>query len=179
MRILERLNLTQVYEHAAVYFNDCAFGGMNNTDIPNFVYRWTEREVEKTIQTYAPYCQHQYIYKYGTAFPCTPELESKGGVKKLVLTIARPLYWLFIKLFPKQQNLFAFFIEKPSYKENLFPWLRFDNKEGKAKFNRSWETQDTRIREPSRKTREIQAVPWYKSSHSCAFLSTARTMHRS
>jgi SAM-dependent methyltransferase len=137
MRILERFNMTQVYEHAAVYFNDCQFGGRNNTDIPNFVYRWTEREVEKTIQTYAPYFQHKFIYKYGTAFPCTPELESKGALKTVILTVARPFYWLFTKIFVKQQNLFAFYVGKPIPQVALFPWLRIDEN-GQIKFNKSW-----------------------------------------
>lgn len=138
MRVLEHFNMTQVYEHAAVYYNDCQYGGRNNTDIPNFVYRWTEREVEKTIQTYAPYFQHKYVYKYGTAFPCTPALEAKGSMKKLFLTLVRPLYWVFTKLFEKQQNLFAFYVEKPSTQESLFPWLTKDENNHKIIFNKTW-----------------------------------------
>lgn len=137
MRILERFSLTQVYEHAAVYYNDCSYGGRNNSDIPNFVYRWTEREIEKTIQTFAPYYQHRYIYQYGTAFPCTPELESNGTAKTIFLKMLRPAYELFIKLFPNQQNLFAFFVEKPKDKREIFPWLTLDER-GKIKFNKQW-----------------------------------------
>jgi len=138
MRILEYFNLTQVYEHAAVYYNDCKFGGRNNSDIPNFVYRWTEREVEKTIQTFAPYFKHRIVFRYGTAFPCTPELEARGSKKKTFLKIVRPLYWLFTKLFPKQQNLFAFCVEKPVGREALFPWLTYDNEAGRIGFNKAW-----------------------------------------
>lgn len=137
MRILEKFNLTQVYEHAAVYYNDCKFGGRNNTDIPNFVYRWTEREIEKTIQTYSPYFQHKYVYKYGTAFPCTPELESKGAIKIFLLKLLQPMYKIFIKGFPKQQNLFAFYVEKPINNNGLFSWLQVDN-EGNIHFNKQW-----------------------------------------
>lgn len=137
MRMLERLNLTQMYEHAAVYFNDCKYGGLNNTDIPNFVYRWTERELEKTIQTYAPFFQHKYIYTYGTAFPCTPKLESKGQMKTVFLKILRPAYQIFVKIFPKQQNLFAFYVDKTNPKNELFPWLILDG-QGHAKFNEKW-----------------------------------------
>ena len=136
MRLLERLSLTQIYEHAAVYYNDCKYGGMNNSDIPNFVYRWTEREVEKTIQAYAPYFKHQISYSYGTAFPCTPDLEAQGSLKKTFLNVLRPLYWLFTKIFTRQQNLFAFYVEKPLPQKALFPWLIFD--EGKIKFNKEW-----------------------------------------
>lgn len=137
MRILEKFNLTQIYEHAAVYYNDCAFGGRNNTDIPNFVYRWTEREIEKTIQTYSPFFQHKYVYKYGTSFPCTPELESKGKAKIALLKLIRPVYEVFIKVFPKQQNLFAFYVEKPTDNSEIFSWLQLD-KAGKIRFNKQW-----------------------------------------
>jgi SAM-dependent methyltransferase len=43
IRLLERYGVTQTFEHAAVYYNDCKFGGVNNTEIPNYIYRWTLR----------------------------------------------------------------------------------------------------------------------------------------
>jgi SAM-dependent methyltransferase len=138
MRFLEKLQITPVYEHAAVYFNDCKYGGVNNTEIPNFVYRWTEREVEKTIQAYAPSFKHNFSYRYGNAYPSTPKLEAKGGLKTTFLVLMRPFYWLFAKIFFKQQNLFAFYIDKPAEQESLFPWLNFDEKEQKIKFNKTW-----------------------------------------
>jgi len=141
MRFLERSQLTQVYEYAAVYYNDCKYGGANNTETPNFIYRWTEREIEKTIQAYAPYFKHKFTYKYGAAFPCTPELEAKGSNKVILLKLIRPFYWLFAKIFFKQQNLFAFYIEKPTIPNSLLPWLFFDEKERKIKFHKKWGDQ--------------------------------------
>lgn len=138
MRFLERYGVTQTYEHAAVYYNDCKYGGMNNTEIPNYIYRWTEREIEKTIQSYAPYGRHKFVYRYGSAFPSTPELENKGQFKKNLLKIGRPFFSVFVKLFPKQQNLFAFYVEKPAILSSLFPWLIFDDKESKITFNKEW-----------------------------------------
>lgn len=138
MRFLERHGLTQTYEHAAVYYNACEYGGVRNTDIPNYIYRWTEREVEKTIHAYAPHCRHNIGYRYGTAFPSTPELEIKGRLKVHLLRLLRPLYGVFVRLFPRQQNLFAFYVEKPTIPQSLFPWLIFDDKEKKIMFNREW-----------------------------------------
>ena len=140
MRILEKFKMTQVYEHAAVYYNDCAYGGVGNTNIPNYVYRWTEREIKKTINSYAPYAEHRIYFKYGNAFPCTPELEKRGKYKYLALKAAQPFYWLFAKLFPKQQNLFAFYIEKPDLMRTLFPWLKHNG--GKIVFNSNWGDQN-------------------------------------
>ena len=143
MRFLERHEVTQTYEHAAVYFNECKYGGVNNTEIPNYIYRWTEREIEKTIQSYAPCFKHRYIYRYGTALPCTLELEKKWHLKNHLVRLLSPLYKIFVKIFPKQQNLFAFYIDKPVFDPDLlFPWLLFDEKRKIIKFNRVWGDQN-------------------------------------
>jgi SAM-dependent methyltransferase len=136
MRLFEMLKFVQTYEHAAVFYNGCRYGGVNNTDIPNYIYRWTEREVEKTIKAYAPYADHNFHYDYGTAFPCTPVLERKGIIKFLFLKLMKPLHWFFANIFQKQQNLFCFYIEKPLLPDALFPWLQLD--EGKIGFDRKW-----------------------------------------
>jgi ubiquinone/menaquinone biosynthesis C-methylase UbiE len=51
IRIAERFGLTQTYEVAGSYQGM----GVNGTDIPNFIYRWTEREIRKTISSYSPF----------------------------------------------------------------------------------------------------------------------------
>tara|TARA_Y100000590_G_scaffold470486_1_gene665641 strand:- start:7780 stop:8577 length:798 start_codon:yes stop_codon:yes gene_type:complete len=137
MRILLKFGFSQEYEHAAVFYNDCKFGGVNNTEIPNYVYRWTERDIYKTISSYAPFGKHKYIFKYGTSFPTTPAEEKTNILKLLFLYIMLPFYWVFVKIFKKQQNLFAFYIEKLSFPLMLFPWLRL-NKQKQTKFNKSW-----------------------------------------
>lgn len=136
MKFLERFDLTQTYEHAAVFHNDCKFGGINNTEIPNYIYRWTEREIEKTINTFSPCYDHTFLYRYGAAFPCTAQLESKGNMKLMFLKAALPFYLVFKKIFKKQQNLFAFYVAKPSKKSTLKPWLkRFENN---ILFDKEW-----------------------------------------
>ena len=136
MRFLEKCKLTERYECTAVYYNRCRYGGVNNTEIPNYIYRWTEREIEKTIQSYAPYCRHRYVYKYGTAFPAAVKNETKNSFKIIFINIIKPLYYIFVKLFPKEQNQFAFYVGKSDGQENIFPWLKTDN--GKMKFNEGW-----------------------------------------
>ena len=138
MKIVTKLSLNQEYEHAAVFYNDCLYGGVNNTEIPNYVYRWTEREIEKTIQSYSPICEHTFLYDYGTAYPCTPELELKNGLKVLALSLLKPFYVILSKIFYKQQNLFAFFVKKASNETKLFPWLYNDKETNNIKFNKDW-----------------------------------------
>ena len=68
-RTLVRLGLSPDYEPSAVYFNASRAGGVNNSEIPNFIYRWTEREVEKTIAAAAPHAVHAIRYRYGGSMP--------------------------------------------------------------------------------------------------------------
>jgi hypothetical protein len=138
MKLVTKLKLNQEYEHAAVFYNACSYGGVNNTEIPNYVYRWTEREIEKTIQAYSPICNHTYLYDYATAYPCTPELELKNGLKVLILSILKPFYIIISKIFYKQQNQFAFFVKKASNENKLFPWLYRDKETNSIKFNKEW-----------------------------------------
>lgn len=50
----QKFGLGQTYECAAVFDNACKFGGVANSAIPNFVYRFTEHELEKTFRCALP-----------------------------------------------------------------------------------------------------------------------------
>lgn len=52
MRLAVRLGLTMDYEVNAIQPDGT--GGVANSDVPNFVYRWTERGVRTTIASYDP-----------------------------------------------------------------------------------------------------------------------------
>lgn len=136
MRLIIKLNLTQVYEHAAVFYNSCKFGGVANTDIPNFVYRWTEREIEKTINSYAPYVRHKFYYRYGNDLPRSTKMRRAENYKMFFVYLLYPFYRLFAAIFPRQQNLFAVFIEQPDLEAQHFEWLKY--KDGKFSFNKEW-----------------------------------------
>ena len=135
MRLLIKFKITPAFETAAVYDHNCKYGGVNNTCIPNYIYRWTEHEVEKTIKSYAPHVRHKILYRYGSDKPSATK-RSKSFYKKIIINILSPIYRLIVKLFPKQQNLFAFFITKPVIPDDLQPWIKFDD--GVMSFNESW-----------------------------------------
>jgi ubiquinone/menaquinone biosynthesis C-methylase UbiE len=86
MNFLEAVDLTPTYEHIAVYYNGGEFGGVNNSSVPNYIYRWTERDIEKTISTYAPYAKHRFQYLYGSDVPSSVGLEKRAVVKKLIIS---------------------------------------------------------------------------------------------
>jgi ubiquinone/menaquinone biosynthesis C-methylase UbiE len=136
MKVLERVGLSPSYEHLAVYYNDGKFGGVNNTEIPNYIYRWTEREIEKTVNSYAPYAKHHFAYQYGSDEPFSASVEKKASLKKLIISTAKPAYRLFTKVFPHQQNLFAFYVKKPDLVNDVYPWISSSGDH--LKFNSDW-----------------------------------------
>ena len=69
MRWMLRMKLTHEYEHAAVFHNGGRYGGVNNTGVPNYVFRWTEREIEKTIASYAPALRHRFRVFWWSCWP--------------------------------------------------------------------------------------------------------------
>jgi SAM-dependent methyltransferase len=52
--MLVRLGFSFPYEIAAVADNEYSRGGMRNGPIPNYIYRWTGREVKKCVSAYHP-----------------------------------------------------------------------------------------------------------------------------
>ena len=46
MRMAVRARRVPVYETCAVRFHNFRYGGVRNTCVPNYIYRWTETEVE-------------------------------------------------------------------------------------------------------------------------------------
>jgi SAM-dependent methyltransferase len=59
LRMLVRLGFSFPYELAAVAAHEYLHGGMRDGPIPNYIYRWTGREVEKSVASYHPERQFQ------------------------------------------------------------------------------------------------------------------------
>ena len=109
-RLACRFKFSEDYELSAVKKNKIT-GGVDNTSIPNFVYRWTEREVLKLLNSYKPEIIHKINFDYGHHLKFTNS--------KLILI----LFKLFFFVFKKQQNLFSFFIIKDKNKIKYHPWI--------------------------------------------------------
>jgi SAM-dependent methyltransferase len=116
MRVAERIGVVDPYELTAVADNGFAAGGVRNSAVPNFVYRWTEREVEKTIASAAPHRRHRFEYFRELELPVSVlELSGKAHWR----FAAAPLR-LLTRAFPSQANLFAFAV----FRRGLQPWMR-------------------------------------------------------
>ena len=116
MRLAQRLGVVDEYELTAVADNAFASGGVRNSQVPNYVYRWTEREVEKTIASAHPERRHRFVYFRELELPVSV-LELGGRARWR--HSAAPLR-LVTRIFPRQANLFAFAV----LRGDLQPWMR-------------------------------------------------------
>jgi len=120
VRLGVKLGFGQEYEIAAVAENGLHLGGVGNSATPNFVYRWTEREIEKTIRTFRPAMRVEVRYFSALRVPKERMRSMKNrlvaGSLKMLLPVAR----LFAKVLPGQSNCFAFAITKAG---ELHPWM--------------------------------------------------------
>jgi hypothetical protein len=121
MRVAEALGLTAGYEVDAVVGNNFTSGGVDNTSVPNFVYRWTEREFRKTINCFDPTVRHRFRFFYALNLP-----DRGGAGTRATLSALRPLVAFVTWIFPRQCNSFAMVVYKPGPGTELLPWLRRD-----------------------------------------------------
>jgi SAM-dependent methyltransferase len=121
VRLGVRLGFGQEYEVAAVAGNGLQFGGVGNSGTPNFVYRWTEREIEKTIQTFAPERMAEFRYFSALRVPESRIRMMKNRFVAGALRALLPAVRAFAAVFPKQSNCFAFAITKAG---ELHPWMK-------------------------------------------------------
>jgi ubiquinone/menaquinone biosynthesis C-methylase UbiE len=144
-----RLGFGQEYEHAAVFYNDCRCGGVRNTAIPNFVYRWTHAEIRKTIQSRAPHARHEYRFYHRLRIPWGQIKGRKNPLFHYALLAAWPLLKLGTLLFPRQSNNFAAVILKPELPRDLHPWLQLQD--GRPALQPDWLARRYgRVKSPAR-----------------------------
>lgn len=125
-KISNRLGIVPEYELEPCVLSDGKYGGWRNTHVPNYVYRWTEREVKKTVNSFLPHYIHKFNFYYGLTVPTQRLAMSSSFQKRFIGQIAQGIGPLFKFLFPRQCNNFAFFVSKYG---PLQPWLKAENAE--------------------------------------------------
>jgi ubiquinone/menaquinone biosynthesis C-methylase UbiE len=128
MRVAIKLGAVDEFELAAVAAHGLRSGGVANTSTPNYVYRWSEREVEKTVASFAPHARHRIRFFREFELP-EVLVEIDRGARASVLRVARPVVTMITRMLPRQANLFAFLIEKPRIPSDLQPWMRVEEGE--------------------------------------------------
>ena len=132
-RIAISAGLVPEFELEPCVLSEGKDGGLRNSSIPNHVYRWTEREVKKTVNSFLPQFKHDFYFFYGLRIPTQRLSLSTSYLKRLIGFIAVVISPLFGSLFPKQGNCFAFIVIKSG---ELQPWLKMET--GEIKFNLSY-----------------------------------------
>lgn len=135
MRLANRLGLVPAYEVEAVVASGLKHGGVNNTEIPNFVYRWTEREFEKTVQSFHPVGPCRFRYFYSMNLPKERVAMSGNALKSLAVQLAVPLARLLGWVAPSQSNSFCMVAQKPGPTE-FWPWI--ETRDGRFGFRHSY-----------------------------------------
>lgn len=98
-------------------------GGVDYTSVPNFIYRWTEREFEKTIQSADPTIKHKFFYRYALTLPEKRFNSSRSIMRRWALSGVSPLARAISTAFPRQGNTFAMAVLKDPDTCELRPWL--------------------------------------------------------
>ena len=133
MRAFVKLRFSFPYELPAVIFHNYLAGGVRNSCIPNYIYRWSAREIYQTAASYIPEFEFSlYVRQYWDFNVDKNELALRkqtriGSFTKLLgpglflmalhgfQAIVNRLPWL-----EKQGNKFFGCITKH---DNLKPWL--------------------------------------------------------
>lgn len=99
VRAAVKLNFAEEFEISAVKSGST---GVDDTNIPNYIYRWTEREIYKLINSYKPNIIHKINFEYTNHLRLT-------GLKSFIIKIILKLIFM---VFKKQQNIMGIFIDK-------------------------------------------------------------------
>ncbi len=127
MRLAVRVGMADAYELAAVTDQGFRTGGLDNTSVPNHVYRWTEAEVVKTLRSYDPTGEPRIEFRYGLRLPTA---EATGRRRRLAGKLAKPLLRVLCTLFRRQSNQLGVIARRPT---ELYPWLH--QVDGQIQFN--------------------------------------------
>jgi SAM-dependent methyltransferase len=137
MRVANRLGLSPEYELEAVIGCDFEAGGVNDTAIPNFIYRWTESDFKKAIKSFDPRGDQTFRFFYGLNLPYELAGWKKSSLKSNVIAAADPVLRVFTRVFKKQCNTLGMVALKP---RSLWPWLTAEN--GRTVFNREYAVRE-------------------------------------
>jgi SAM-dependent methyltransferase len=121
IRLAARVGLVPNYELETVAIANFAIGGLRNSAIPNYIYRWTEREVFKTIESAFPGRANKIQFFYGMTLP-TQRLSMSTASKRFLARALGLCARAAQVLFTKQCNRFAFVVTPNGNK----PWIEND-----------------------------------------------------
>ncbi len=115
----------QNYEIAAVQGNNREYGGVDNSSIPNYIYRFSKKELFHTVQSYDPTQTHKIkTWKVFRPNYSRISMISNPFMKTILLGVLKMICTLNARLGLMVNNA-AFFISKNG---QVFPWLKEGHK---------------------------------------------------
>jgi len=126
----KRFGITSDFELEPAIISNGEHGGYRNTAIPNYVYRWTEREIEKTVKSFRPDRLNEIEFNYGWRLPIQRLSMSRSRLKRLSIGILGFAVRALEFALPRQGNNFGIIVRKCS---ELQPWLK--ENDGVAELN--------------------------------------------
>ena len=128
MRLAVRLGLVAKYEWNAIFDSDGKRGGVDDSPVPNYVYRWTRREVEKLIRSLDPFVEPRFSFfrEWDIYFDRLARRLSRTPIGWLPESLVRFGCWVFVKTLNATLgfggNSFVVCIHKGQAKTQ--PWIK-------------------------------------------------------
>ena len=114
MRLASKIKLTEEFEVSSID-EDKNTGGLLDTAIPNYVYRWTEKEILKLLKSFDP--KNINLVNFDYASDLTNFKNRDNYIENILLKILIITGKIFFFFFKKQQNCMSIFIDKTKIKK--------------------------------------------------------------
>jgi SAM-dependent methyltransferase len=122
VKIGRMLGVGQEYEVHAVAFHHLKSGGVNNTPIPNYIYRWTPDEIRRIIASFAPEFKHRVYCKNNLVVHWHDLKAKKNRFRFIAMLFVFPFLKICSFILPGFGNNLGVYIRKAGGTE-LHPWL--------------------------------------------------------
>ncbi len=123
MRIAVKVTLSSDYELEPAFLSGGLTGGYRNGPIPNYIYRWTEREFEKVVKSFYPAFQLDFHYFYGLSVSLQRFEMGRSPLRRFIGRFLHSISTIFPQIFPRQGNQFGMVAVKTN---RLQPWLTME-----------------------------------------------------
>jgi SAM-dependent methyltransferase len=120
MRLAIKSSLTSDYELEPAFLSGGMSGGYRNGPIPNYVYRWTEREFEKVVKSFHPAYKVDFAYFYGLSVPLQKFAMARSPIRRFIGHFFHAISSVYSKILPRQGNQFGMVAIKT---DQVQPWL--------------------------------------------------------
>ena len=122
IRLGGRLGFGQIHEDAAVAGNDGKFGGVENSPIPNYIYRFDREGVDKLARCLLPLGVPKFKFSYRLRINWTRFDLLKNKLFQRAIHVFAPLLTGLGNKVPAFANTIAFAILKPT-PADYHPWI--------------------------------------------------------